>query len=622
MNAQALNPISPRPDPYRVRLISMPFAEVTRPPLGLLQLQSVLRSEFDDAVEVEVIFGTNAFAKHIGVSLYQEICGNMTHLYAGLGDWLFRSLAFPQQPDNAEAYLARFYPGEEHRSFRKNLLQIRTQLPLIMLDIIEDHALHEADLCGFTTMFQQTCAALAIINTLKEQNPAQFIVMGGPNCDAPMGEVLLGMAPQIDVVFSGPALLSFPEYLRQLLTHGQPPKHAIPGVYTRKRVQLLNDRSTIGRERDINDEVVIDYSRFVLQLEQVDPVLKPIVSFETSRGCWWGERAHCTFCGLNAESMDYRSLAPDKAVRMFDRMFEQVPDAAYYSAVDNILPKSYPNEALPQVRPPGGTYIFYEVKADLSEQDFERLREASVSVVQPGIEALNTRTLKLMRKGTTAFMNVRFLKNCMRYGITPAWNLLTGFPGEEAPTYEKYERDLPLLVHLPPPSGVFMVRFDRFSPYFTERDKYQLDLEPMDFYSYVYPLAPEAVADLAYYFVDKNYAPYKVAALSWLGKLRVVVDAWLDKWKSTPPILQLDSDGQTVLDSRFSNTVTRIQPSAAALSMLNLITERPAGLQELFSKAQVAGIEAPRATLDELNQHRLLFEEAGQYMSLVLPSRV
>ena len=32
---------------------------------------------------------------------------------------------------------------------------------------------------------------------------------------------------------------------------------------------------------------------------------QPSVFVETSRGCWWGERMHCTFCGLNGATMAY-----------------------------------------------------------------------------------------------------------------------------------------------------------------------------------------------------------------------------------------------------------------------------------------------------------------------------
>ena len=43
-----------------------------------------------------------------------------------------------------------------------------------------------------------------------------------------------------------------------------------------------------------------------------------------------------------------------------------------------------------------------------------------------------------MRKGVTALQNLRLLKWCAEIGITPAWNLLYGFPGEPARSTNKW----------------------------------------------------------------------------------------------------------------------------------------------------------------------------------------
>lgn len=51
--------------------------------------------------------------------------------------------------------------------------------------------------------------------------------------------------------------------------------------------------------------------------------------------------------------------------------------------------------------------MFYEVKADLSEADMEVLAKTGVKFIQPGIESLATSTLKLMKKGTSAFRKRR-----------------------------------------------------------------------------------------------------------------------------------------------------------------------------------------------------------------------
>ena len=64
---------------------------------------------------------------------------------------------------------------------------------------------------------------------------------------------------------------------------------------------------------------------------------------------------------------------------------------------------------------------------------------------------------------------------------------LVGFPGETEQVFRKYVDDLPLFVHLQPPSGVYPVRFDRYSPYFNKAEEYRLDLHASDWYQYVYP---------------------------------------------------------------------------------------------------------------------------------------
>ena len=76
--------------------------------------------------------------------------------------------------------------------------------------------------------------------------------------------------------------------------------------------------------------------------------------------------------------------------------------------------------------------------------------------------------LKLMGKGSTSFMNIRFLKSVHSLRDRSRLESLLGFPRGQAAVYEDYLHLIPTLVHLPPPGATFPVRFDRFSPYFTE----------------------------------------------------------------------------------------------------------------------------------------------------------
>ena len=44
------------------------------------------------------------------------------------------------------------------------------------------------------------------------------------------------------------------------------------------------------------------------------PLAREPLFFETSRGCWWGQIHHCLFCGLNGDTIAYRSKSPGRAV--------------------------------------------------------------------------------------------------------------------------------------------------------------------------------------------------------------------------------------------------------------------------------------------------------------------
>ncbi len=39
-----------------------------------------------------------------------------------------------------------------------------------------------------------------------------------------------------------------------------------------------------------------------------------MMPYKTSRGCWWGQKHHCTFCGINGGGMGFRDKSPDLAL--------------------------------------------------------------------------------------------------------------------------------------------------------------------------------------------------------------------------------------------------------------------------------------------------------------------
>ena len=59
------------------------------------------------------------------------------------------------------------------------------------------------------------------------------------------------------------------------------------------------------------------------------------------------------------------------------------------------------------------------------------MQAAGMQGVQIGIEALSTRLLKKLNKGTTAIQNIEIMKHCEMTGITNSSNLILYFPGSD-----------------------------------------------------------------------------------------------------------------------------------------------------------------------------------------------
>jgi magnesium-protoporphyrin IX monomethyl ester (oxidative) cyclase len=238
---------------------------------------------------------------------------------------------------------------------------------------------------------------------------------------------------------------------------------------------------------------------------QIAKKISPALLLETSRGCWWGEVSRCTFCGLSAGTIGFRSKSPDRAFDEIDYMSKK-HDSTLFELVDNIMDMKYFDTLLPRVADdPRPFRFFYEIKTNLKRDQVEMLDRAGVKWIQPGIEGLNDKLLKIMLKGNNACHGIRLLKWSRQFGIYVMWNYLCDAPGE-LDEWHKDEIDLiPLLTHLQAPwNAGTSIRFDRFARYTIKADEYQLELEPCDSYQHIYPLQGEALRDQAYFFYNKN----------------------------------------------------------------------------------------------------------------------
>lgn len=611
---------------YKIALINMPFADLQTPSLALTQLKSVVDAEFNDRVSVKILYLNQDFAHYLGIELSQKLGLSSEAHNSGAGDWIFRQVAFPDLPDNTDVYFQRFFPTRtpQVEVMKGVVLQKRKGLDAFLDSLIDKYKIADADMVGFTSMFSQNVACFALARKLKNRNPKIITAIGGANCEAPMGQEIAKNFRPIDFVFSGPGLKSFPEFVGYCLDGQFDKCHSIRGVFSRRNCALspLTPLAVIGDELDIDAPIKLDYGEFLetyrKNFSHLD--MKPTLLFETSRGCWWGQKAHCTFCGLNGQTMNYRAMTPQNALAQFDRLFSYAPDVDVFESVDNIMPKNYMKEVFAKLKPPPNVRLFYEVKADLTDEEVEILSRAHVKAVQPGVEALNTSTLKLMKKGTSVFQNLRLLKSCVTYDVSPAWNILIGFPGEHEEVYQKYMTDVPLLTHLPPPSGVFLVRFDRYSPYFTKAQEYGLHLVPVDYYELTYPFSRESLMNMAYFFADENFgADYIRWATKWVGDLRAKVGQWQRIWNQNQPGLFFKENGSSTVvhDSRTGKAIEH-DIGEVGRQVLAYLDDKPKDLGDLARKmGHISGFD-PAREVAALQAKGLIFQEGDRYLNLVL----
>lgn len=491
-----------------VVFVCMPFAPVQYPSIALGLLKAALN---EAAIQSETYYFNLDFARWIGLPLYYELADGEASSYRMAGEELFSRDLFPDlDPTGStyEAFLRTPMPGYQASVTDEYCAQLRLArgrvadfLDLCLRKVME---LRPA-VVAFTNVFQQNSASLALAKRLKQAEPSTSIIFGGANCEGVMGQEMLRCFDFLDIVVSGEADDIIVPLVKSLLNHTGPLD--IPGVFVQRyAASMMAERSPIVRNLD--SLPIPDYDDFFTQLQSTGlrDELTPRLLFESSRGCWWGEKHHCTFCGLNGSSMAYRSKTPVRAVHELHYLTKRYGVKAV-SVVDNILSMGYVRgDFFEELQHEQELQLFFEVKSNLNRQDLARMKASGVVEVQPGIESLSSSVLQLMRKGVKGIQNIEFLKNCTELGITAHWNVIWGFPGEDAGEYAHMAKLATLLHHLTPPSSASRLRLDRFSPNFDLSETMGFTaVHPFLAYDLVYDLPAESRERLAYYF-DYSYA--------------------------------------------------------------------------------------------------------------------
>ena len=487
-----------------VLLIVPPFQGIAINALSVSQLKANLQHE---GIAVEVLYLNLLYAERITPQALECLSTTGKSL---VGEFIFAHVLHDRTDEHIRRYVDEVLAGTDlepsflswfpgRSSFDALRFLIDEAAEFVKKEAIEAILSRDPWLVGFSSTFQANCCSLALSREIKRQQPDILTLIGGANCETEMGQELLAQYPDVDFIGRGECDNTLVRFVRAL--QAGDPGTELEGFLARNAESVMLPSPPLNSEA-LNALPHPDPSDYFEQLAQTSfsDQVEPGMTMETSRGCWWGEKHHCTFCGFNREGMAYRSKSPERAYEEMSALVEK-HGVDRFLWTDNILDTKYLMTLLPELVKKPIADVFLETKSNLKREHLEMMARARIQWIQPGLESLSDKTLELMRKGTTQLQNVQTLKWSMELGIKIIWNWLHGFPGEDDGELAELRQTVRALHHLTPPGSSPVLYLERYSPYQTTPEEWGLDpIRPSPAYQHVYPFSDESLWRLAFFF--------------------------------------------------------------------------------------------------------------------------
>ncbi len=609
-----------------VALINMPFGCISRPSLGIGLLKAILVNQ---GINCDVHYLNLDFYDLIGAENYRLFTTEVDNPEISItnklltGEWLFSNYFYQTKEQEKKKYidyLVRYYYPDKEEILLNLLKSTAKHIP----DYI-DHCLNKLNwddyrIVGVSSMFEQTYSSLVLAREIKKKHPQILIGFGGANCESSLGDGLINMFPFIDFVSIGEADVSFPELAQRILNN----KDNWPKTkgYVTRNGQIINNGPSDPVILDHNPTPDYeDYFEKTRLLKEPD-LTNVCLLMETSRGCWWGEKHHCTFCSINGNNIKHRKKSINKVIQNIETL-SQKHGINRIEFTDNVLDNKSRNELTDYLINKGGIYdIFIETKSNLTRNDVYRLMLARINSIQPGIENFSDNTLRLMNKGTKGLSNLALIKFCRIYNVRLSWNFIFGFPDEDVEEFEWFYEVFQNIVHFEPPISLSPIRLDKFSPnYIQAEEKGIINVRPLEPYFHVFKEENEKVDDIAFYY-DFDYKDER-KPIEYSQKLHRFWQDW--KQCKTPGSLYLyktDNSKYELVDSRYTRKKGnyKLEENQAVLYSF---CDSPRSVQNILKKAK------DKFNMNEQEVNRFLMmmlkkgfiaEQNNSYVSLAIIS--
>jgi ribosomal peptide maturation radical SAM protein 1 len=609
----------------------MPWATPVEPSLGLAILKAQLTAE---GIESRVFHSNIRLLRYLTATAYRDLA-----ICYGFNEFAFTSvLDWNVDQTQAEIMMERCIAHTNGNvrlrlrspaSFGKMLIRTRHEaVPQFLADCADEILEYEPTMVGFTCLFDQTMASLALATLIRESSPETLIVFGGYALEGKPGLEVLRTFSQVDALALGDG-----EPIIGLLARasvGEASLQEIPGVLTR------NGSGAPRISYDIETSPIPDYSDWfqdVAELKARDKVTinTVVLPVESSRGCWWGQRQHCTFCGIDDGTLSYRQKRPATVLTMLSTLRERHGQKYPFRFSDYIFPHTYWTDLLPELAQVQPQYsLNCEIKSNQNEISVKALAAAGFKGVQPGIESFDSNVLRLMKKGVTGIRNVYLLKLGYLHSVVIDYNIIYGFPGEQVEWYAESVPLIPRLYHLMPPVTRTEVIVTRFAPLYEQAESNGVRVSPVHHNSYDALFSREflnqsgfSLDNFAYYF--KRYFEHKAQILPLYQALRLSVDRWKRQHHLGDVFLSYreHADGLEFTDSR-QGEIRKLQLDAVQSSVYLACDQAPIAVKRLTRDTLGRDLSPSQVhdALDLLDRQSLVWREGDHLLGLAFPESI
>jgi anaerobic magnesium-protoporphyrin IX monomethyl ester cyclase len=304
--------------------------------------------------------------------------------------------------------------------------------PKFIESLIDAVCAFEPHVIGFSTQSTSKFFSLALAARLKERKTATPVIFGGPlvfkNC---YGSDILKDCAFLDAISFSEADATLPSFLSAFERSGV--LRVIPGF----AVRSTSGEVSTGDEPDPVDDLdhipFADYTDF-----PQEHYTKKLIPITTSRGCI----NRCSFCSESPHWRRYRVRSAENIVREMTLQLSRYPATDEFWFNDSLINGDM--TMLGQLCDLillrglkirwGGQGL---IRKEMTVPFLKKMKKAGCYFISYGLESGSDAVLKLMRKGYTAALAERVIRDTRKVGIDVIFNIIVGFPGEDDQRFQE-----------------------------------------------------------------------------------------------------------------------------------------------------------------------------------------